>query len=545
MAKKNLLTDKEAEQIFKRLKKSAKPSDRLKKHVHNVLLRDAHILFQYKNGNTRYGYCTGCGNDFVIEIKAMRTYTENDVDVLTAKHNEKVICPCCGRTVTKRYAGYARKDMYANAAEFKVDKTGALIVYVYRFTYRFSDNFRNEPDWHCWQIGYFDLHKYFHLLYNWWDDPHAYTGDKYTSEILFTNEQKVDLPLDCMQSIKCFELQKAVKKSNLKYACLDGYMNGNSVVDLFRYLNFYCSYPEITEKLMKEGYEDDVKQYIYGNRGGCFNVRAKNVPAFFKLDKVHLKTLHEFKHIYGRDEIRAMQYMQNNGIKLTYSVFNFISSNYRNIGSIRKLQNFMGMQKLIKYVEKQGTFCACRNYYSTLENLFFANYKDYIQQCEMLEYDLTDKNIAVPMNLFQAHQQLTEILSAKKAAEEAEIQRKKMKDFKKRLQKLKDKYCYSNGELFIRPAESYKDLQKEGTTLHHCVYSNYADRHIKSTTTILFIRRVSEPDKPFYTMEFKDNDVVQCRTAYNGGMTDEIKAFITEWKKYLKSNNKRKKKEAA
>lgn len=132
MAKKNLLTDKEAEKIFERLKKSAKPSERLKKHVHNVLLRDAHILFQYKNGNTRYGYCTGCGNDFVIEIKAMRTYTENDVDVLTAKHNEKVICPCCGRTVTKRYAGYARKDMYANAAEFKVDKTGALIVYVYK-----------------------------------------------------------------------------------------------------------------------------------------------------------------------------------------------------------------------------------------------------------------------------------------------------------------------------------------------------------------------------------------------------------------------------
>lgn len=545
MAKKNLLTDKEAEQIFERLKKSAKPSDRLKKHVHNVLLRDAHILFQYKNGNTRYGYCTGCGNDFVIEIKAMRTYTENDVDVLTAKHNEKVICPCCGRTVTKRYAGYARKDMYANAAEFKVDKTGALIVYVYRFTYRFSDNFRNEPDWHCWQIGYFDLYKYFHLLYNWWNDPHAYTGDKYTSEILFTNEQKVDLPLDCMQSIKCFELQKAVEKSNLKYACLDKYMDGNSVVDLFRYLNFYCSYPEITEKLMKEGYKDDVKQYLYGNLGGCFNVQAKNVPAFFKLDKVHLKTLHEFKHIYGRNEIRAMQYMQNNGIKLTYGVFNFISSNYRNIGLIRKLQNFMGMQKLIKYVEKQGTFCACRNYYGTLENLFFANYKDYIQQCEMLEYDLTDKNIAVPMNLFQAHQQLTEILNAKKAAEEAEAQRKKMKGFKKRLQKLKEKYCYTNGNLLIRPAESYEDLQKEGTTLHHCVYSNYADRHIKGETTILLIRRVSEPDKPFYTMEYHNGNVVQCRTVYNGGMTDEIQNFIDEWKKHLKSNNKRKKKEAA
>lgn len=545
MAKKNLLTDKEAEQILKRLKKSAKPSERLKKHVHNVLLKDAHILFQYKNGNTRYGYCTGCGKDFVIEIKAMRTYTDNDVDVLTARHNEKVICPCCGRTVTKRYAGYSRKDMYANAAEFKVDKSGALIVYVYRFTYRFSDNFRNEPDWHCWQIGYFDLHKYFHLLYSWRNNSHAYTGDRYTNEILFTNEQKVESPFECSQTIKCFEFQKAVEKSNLKYACLDKYMSSNSVKDMFRYLNFYCSYPEITEKLMKEGYEDDIMQYLFGNLCDCFNVRAKNVPAFFKLDKTHLKTLHEFKHIYGRNEIRAMQYMQNNRMKLTYSVFNFISSNYRNIDLIHRLQDFMGMQKLIKYVEKQGALCVCQHYYGTIEHSFFSNYEDYIQQCEMLGYDLADKNIAVPMNLFQAHQQLTEILNAKKAAEEAETRRKKMKGFKKRLKKLKDKYCYTNGNLLIRPAEGYEDLQKEGTTLHHCVYSNYADRHIKGETTILFIRRVSEPGKPFYTMEYKNATVVQCRTKYNGGMTDEIKNFISEWKKYLKSNTKKNKKEVA
>lgn len=543
--KKNILTDKEANQILERLKKTAKPSEGLKKYVHNVLLDDAHILFQYKIGSTRYGYCTGCGNDFLIEIKAMRTYTDNDFDVLTAKHNEKVTCPCCGRTVTKRYAGYSHKNMYANAAEFKVDKSGALIVYVYRFTYRFSDNFRNGCEWHCWQIGYFDLHKYFHLLYSWWNDSHAYTGDRYTNEILFTNEQKVESPFDYSQSIKCFELQKAVEKSNLKYACLDKYMNGHSVTDLFRYLNFYCSYPEITEKLMKEGYKDDIMQYLFGNLSGCFNVRAKNVPAFFKLDKAHLKTLREYKHCYGRDNIRAMQYMQNNGIKLTYGVFNFISSNYRNIASIHRLRSFMGMQKLIKYVEKQGALCACQHDYGKIEHLFFSDYKDYISQCEQLGYDLTDKNIAVPMNLFQAHQQLTEILNAKKAAEEAEEQRKKMKGFNKRLKKLKDKYCYTDGNLLIRPAEDYEDLQKEGTTLHHCVYSNYSDEHIMGKTTILFIRRVSEPDKPFYTMEYKNGNVVQCRTKYNGGMTDEVKAFIDKWKAFMKSNNKKKKKEAA
>lgn len=203
------------------------------------------------------------------------------------------------------------------------------------------------------------------------------------------------------------------------------------------------------------------------------------------------------------------------------------------------------MQKLIKYVEKQGALYACQHYYGKIEHLFFSDYKDYISQCEQLGYDLTDKNIAVPMNLFQAHQQLTEILNAKKAAEEAEEQRKKLKGFNKRLKKLKDKYCYTDGNLLIRPAEDYEDLQKEGTTLHHCVYSNYSDEHIMGKTTILFIRRVSEPDKPFYTMEYKNGNVVQCRTKYNGGMTDEVKAFIDKWKAFMKSNNKKKKKEAA
>lgn len=540
--KKNILTDKEAEQILKRLKKSAKPSERLKKYVHSVLLDDAHILFQYKIGNTRYGYCTGCGSDFPIEIKKLRIYTDNEVNVLQAKHNEKVTCPCCGRTVTKRYAGYSRKDMYANVAEFKVNKSGALIVYVYRFTYTFSRDFHIcEPEWHCWQIEYFDLHKYFHLLYSWWNNSHAYTGDRYTNEILFTNEQKVESPFDYSQSIKCFELQKAVEKSNLKYSCLMEYMDENIPVDMFKYLKLYCSYPEITEKLMKEGYKDVIKQYFWGNFGGCFNFRAKKVNAFFKLDKVHMKALNTYKAVFYSDHIKAMQFMQNNNIRLSREHFKFLSDNVDHLALIKLLNQFMGIEKVIKYVDKQGILCACRNNYGTNSYLFFSNYKDYISQCKQLEYDLTDRNIVVPMNVFQAHQQLTEILNAQKLEAEEKAQAEKMKKLKKRLTKLKEKYFFTDGNLLIRPAESYKDLQKEGTALHHCVYSVYRDRYINGKTDILFIRRVSEPDKPFYTMEYKNGNVVQCRTAYNGGMTDEVKAFISKWKAFLKSNTKKKK----
>ena len=550
MSKKNLLTDEEAEKILKRLKKTAKPSKRLKRYVHNVLLDDAHILFQYKIGRKRYGFCTGCGKDFPLEIEDKRTYTDNDLDVLHAKHKEKVICPCCGRIVTKRYAGISRHDMYANVAEFKVDKSGALIVYVYKFIYTFSRDFHiAEPEWVCcWQIGYFDLHKYFHILYGWGHDR-AYTGDQYTNQLLFTNNKSIEDPFYAWQGekegIKCFELEKALSNSNLKYSCLMEYMGEYSVVDMFKYLNFYCSYPGITEKLMKEDYKEVIERYFYGIYSGCFNFKAQNVNDFFKLDKLHMRFLKMYKADFYKNDIKAMQYMQKNNIKLNRDFFKFLSDNYSNIKSIKLLKQFMGMEKLIKYVDKQGTLCRCRYSYGSDSYLFFHNYKDYIDQCKQLEYDLTDKNIAVPMNIFQAHQQLTDFINAQKNEAEKKAQAKKMKKFMSRLKKLKEKYCFTEGNLLIRPAESYRDLQKEGSALHHCVYSVYRNRYIEGKTDILFIRRVSEPDKPFYTMEYNDGRVIQCRTEYNEGMTDEIKAFVKKFESFLKSKNNKSKKEVA
>lgn len=115
--KKNQLAKKEADKIFQRLKKKARPSERLKKYVHNTLLADHHYMFQFKEYRKRFGYCTACGKNFDLETKNMRTVTPDDVTRLYAKHGEEVLCPVCGRTVTKRYAGYPHKKVYAMAGE--------------------------------------------------------------------------------------------------------------------------------------------------------------------------------------------------------------------------------------------------------------------------------------------------------------------------------------------------------------------------------------------------------------------------------------------
>ena len=547
--KKNILTADEADKILKRLQKKAKPSKELMEYVHNILLRDAHFLFQYKEGRKRYGYCTYCKSDMPLELEDLRTFTDNDVNVLQSGHNSKVICPCCGKEVTKRYAGISKPVLYADVAEFKVDKSGALIVYVYCIRYDYKKGgMKTEPTYNCYQIGYFDLHKYFHILHGWFED-HVYLEDKHTANMGFSFSDKIENSKSYKQAetegIKCFGLKEALQKSNLKYSCLMEYME-DSVVDMFKYLKFYCSYPEITEKLMKEGFKKIISSYLYGAMSGCFNFKGKTTYQFFKLDKQHLRLLKSYTRQFHGWDLRAMQFFQKSKAKINDENFNFVSKYYNHIQLIELLYKFMGLDKLKTYVKKQGALCHCRNCYGTAEYEFFINYKDYIKQCKQLGYDLNDKNVVMPANLFQAHNELTELMNRRKAEEKAKANESKLKKFEKRLPKLKEKYTFSDGTFLIRPAESYEDLCAEGTALHHCVYSIYADKYINGETDILFIRKVSGPDKPFYTLEYHRNRVIQCRTIHNGAATDEIKAFVEKWKQFLKENkNQHKKKEAA
>lgn len=81
--------------------------------------------------------------------------------------------------------------------------------------------------------------------------------------------------------------------------------------------------------------------------------------------------------------------------------------------------------------------------------------------------------------------------------------------------------------------KSGEEIKEEGRTLHHCV-GTYVERVARGETMILFIRRIEKPAEPFYTMEFRDGKVVQCRGKHNCAMTKEIKAFAMAFEKKMK-----------
>ena len=74
------------------------------------------------------------------------------------------------------------------------------------------------------------------------------------------------------------------------------------------------------------------------------------------------------------------------------------------------------------------------------------------------------------------------------------------------------------------------DLVNEGFELHHCV-STYINQYASWKTTILFIRDQEEIDRPLYTMEFQNKEIVQIRAKYNQRPPEEVFAAAEIWKK--------------
>ena len=114
-----------------------------------------------------------------------------------------------------------------------------------------------------------------------------------------------------------------------------------------------------------------------------------------------------------------------------------------------------------------------------------------------------------------------------------------MQNFTKRLA---ERVCleFSADGLLIRQPHSLKEIEDEGRILSHCV-GGYAERHAMGKLSIMFLRKVSEPNKPYYTVEVSQyGGIVQCRgyrnnAVQNGGEAKppEIKDFEQKYQRYL------------
>ena len=309
--------------------------------------------------------------------------------------------------------------------------------------------------------------------------------------------------------------EKCISKSDLRY-CPS--WNG---AYLMEFLRFYIKHPNV-EYLFKAGYEHLIIKresyycgyYMLKGKVECdadIDWDSNNLLKMLRLNRS------EFRLLRGRESdykpyIHWRGYfpkMKPEDILTIVQAFNF------EIGSATVLKN-MNNRSIARTAE-----------YLIEQDISSILYRDYLQQCQQLHYNLEDTAICFPKDFHAMHTRLSEIIKYE------ENEKKKQELISRLPERKKFEFLY-NDLMLIQP-KSMEEIIREGRILHHCVGA-YAERHAEGDTNIFFIRKSSDPETPYFTIEVSNEfHIRQCHGYKNdvNGRPSEIDRFVEQYKKHL------------
>lgn len=299
--------------------------------------------------------------------------------------------------------------------------------------------------------------------------------------------------------------------TKLRYTMVWEHIKNESLPISFRYISNAAKYPWV-EMLHKSGMTVLCEQVLNGSA----DMRIIRPDFIKKLNKETRKMNLGYEGLY------AIKKFESAGIKYDLdSIKQFESREF--VSSIFKAHKITNQNplKIMRYLKHQR---------EALKQDILTVYDDYLNMMVKSNIKPDTELLAFPRDLKQAHDNAVKVFNAI----QNKIKNDKYKNSYERLKKLD----YRSGGLIITVPSDVNQILEEGKALHHCV-GTYVDRVIDGTTSILFIRKADDQNKPYYTLEYKNNQVIQCRGLKNKSMTGEIKEFVDEWQKHLKKKSRK------
>lgn len=195
------------------------------------------------------------------------------------------------------------------------------------------------------------------------------------------------------------------------------------------------------------------------------------------------------------------------------------------IETIGELLQTMSFERFVNYFTKQKALL------KVSLNKLMIYYRDYISMATDLEIDLSRKSVRFPKNIKESHDRIMAMF--KEVENEIEDMKFKavMDTLYNRVSEFKDK-----NYIIVLP-QGKSDFCREGESLSHCVGSGstYYTEHCKAKKMIFFVRKITDIETPFATLQINMErmSIIQFYGYGNKVVTGEPRKFADKFLKQL------------
>lgn len=537
----NKIHQKEIAQIDMHMDKFGAIPDDYQAFVEDKVFEDDNYIFY--NMEKKKAYCSKCKWSF--DISADGKTLSNKIglwisDSEKIRHNKSRICPYCNSYLRAKSVGMGRKGIssvkwsvlvqsykdevliryFVHSKDFTSDYTDPQYTTTERLRTVHTNNNALDFEWNYFKST--DLKRWVYMKNNYGWYP--VSDWVLPSEVTLYNEHIDDVLKDTCCKYSCaekyFNWLKEYKGQQLSPWYVDRYLNSYKRNPWIEQL-IKCDMPELVYEMLHDVTRSELVN-IHPGRTICETLGISKT--FFKILRKqsyvryrYLKIAHYYKLVKGKDitesDFNELKFIQDCGRADMYK--NYID-----------LSVYTSIHKLVDYINKQRI-------------IYTIDYFDYIGWLEEMGYDMRNEFNLYPKNFKKAHDEKS--MEYKKWLDSKH--QEDIDKFNKYLDELRQNMTADNPMnikfkgLFIRLPYDLQELVTEGESLHHCV-ATYRDKVAKGQTSILFIRKDSEPDKSYYTLEYH-NRIIQCRGKNNCDMTPEVKAFVQFFDEKMKELQER------
>ena len=482
--------------------------------VSKVGIEQNYMFYQYRRGGAKTGYCSYC---------------DREVPIRKPKHNAFTRCPRCRKSVQfKSFGKMGWLRTGRNIVYLMQPYPGGFVVREFwaersysKETYRNGKVFYHElrralfdADTNPVQAFYWGVYK---QSSSRWIEGYNCTAGYYSDEFGHVYGRTIPhLAKHCLQKTGLPEL-----------------IRGKMKTDPEKYLAVLKKMPEL-ERLSKAGLfrlaTDCVQSYSWLEERLQSAPKQKGLAAVLGIDRVELARLRQCNG--GKLFLKWLQYEKQSRHVISDRVIQWLCGEHIQPGQLQFIADRMRAGQIQHYLKRQMQESGM----SSEEVL--RTWQDYLSMAARFGYDTNDSIIYRVRKLRQRHDELARrCVNQALALRAGEILRR-YPHIEQNLHVIREKFTFTGEQFQIQVPGKLEEILMDSRKLCHCIANSdtYWERIERRESYLLFVRKVSAPDTPYYTVEAEpDGTVRQIRTYYNRQDDDigEVRAFLKTWQKQL------------